>query len=64
MDKWMGLPWGVQQLRLCAPNVGGPDLIRGQETRPCMPQLKILHTTPKTLHSQTCKQIERQINLK
>ena len=49
---WMSLV--VQQLRLCAPNAGGPGLIPGQGTRshmlqlrprmpqlrPCMPQLK------------------------
>ena len=54
-EQMEGTSLGVQQLRLCAPNVGGPDLIHGQETRPCMPQLKILYTATKTQHSQTCK---------
>ena len=36
--------WGtslvVQQLRLCAPNAGGPGSISGQGTRSHMPQLR------------------------
>ena len=31
----------VQQLRLCAPNVGGPGSIRGQGTRSHMAQLRV-----------------------
>ena len=41
ISKWC---WGtslvVQQLRLCAPNAGGPGSISGQGTRSHMPQLR------------------------
>ena len=39
----------VQWLRLHTLNVGGPGSIPGQGTRYHMPQLKILHTTTKTV---------------
>ena len=55
-----GLPWWW--LWLLAPNAGGPSLIPRQETRFCMPQLrvympqlKILHASTKTRHSQINK---------
>ena len=31
----------VQWLRLCTPNAGGPSLIPGLRTCPCMPKLSV-----------------------
>ena len=42
----------VQWLKLHAPNAGGLSSILGQGTRSHMLQLKILHATTKTWHSQ------------
>ena len=43
----LGTSLVLQWLRLCAPNAGGPGLIRGQGTRYHIPQLKILHAATK-----------------
>ena len=43
----MGTSLVVQWLRLHTPNARGPGSIPGQETRSCMPQLKILHAATK-----------------
>ena len=45
----LGTSLVVQWLRLHTLYVGGPGLIPGQGTRYHMPQLKILHTTTKTV---------------
>ena len=39
--KWPRTFLGVQWLRLCAPNAGGPDLIPGQGTLPHIPQPRV-----------------------
>ena len=44
-----------QWLRLHAANAEGPGSIPGQGTRFHIPQLKILHATTKTQHSQINK---------
>ena len=50
----MGTSPVVQQLRLHAPNAGGPGSIPGWGTRPHMPQIKSLRATTKNLvcHNQ------------
>ena len=45
----------VQWLKLHSHNAGDLGLIPGQGTRSHMPQLKILHATTKTQHSQINK---------
>ena len=45
--SFIGTSLVVQQLRLCAPNAGGPGSIPGQGTRSHMLQLKVLHATTK-----------------
>ena len=47
----------VQWLRLPTPNAGGLGSIPGQGTRSHVPQLKTLHATTKTQHSQINKSI-------
>ena len=37
----LGISLVVQWLRLCAPNAGGSGLIPGQETRSCIPRLRV-----------------------
>ena len=51
----------VQWLRFCAPNAGGPGLIPGHGTRPCMSQLKTLHAAKNISYIAT-KTWPRQIN--
>ena len=46
-----GLPWWSSDLRLWAPNAGGPGLIPGRGTRSHIPQLRILMLQLKTLHT-------------
>ena len=48
----MGASLVIQWLRFWAPNAGGLSSILGQGTRSHMLQLKILHATTKTWHSQ------------
>ena len=45
----MGTSPVVPQLRLHAPNAGGPSSIPGRGTRSHVPQLKSLHATTKNL---------------
>ena len=46
---------GLQWLRLCISNAGGPGLIPGQGTTSSMPKLEIPSTTTNTQHNQIDK---------
>ena len=48
----MGTSLVVQWIRLCALNAANLDLIPGQGTRSHVLQLKILHATTQTQHTQ------------
>ena len=54
----------VQQLRLCAPNAGGPGSIPGWGAGSCMhAATKILHATTKSLHDETKRSLMLQLKI-